>query len=174
VTARWWAAGLLGAGLVLYAVAAVPMRRQAEVAADEYRRARDEARDIRTRLARLERRDAAHARAATALSGAATPGETVRVVRRSVVQSLQGAHVSAVRLGVQAARPPFAARVRLSAEGPLEDVVTLAGRVSRPESGVILERVRFAPRADRVILDLEAVALARGSRPGDPARSAGQ
>ena len=172
MSARWWAAGLLGAGVVLYAVAAVPMRRQAAVAADEYRRARDEARDIRTRLARLERRDAAHARASTALSASSTPGEIVRAVRRSMVRSLQGADVSGVRLGVQAARPPYTARVRLSAVGAFDAVVALAGSVSRPESGVVLERVRFAPRADRVSVDLEAVTLARGAAPSQAAAPA--
>ena len=83
-----------------------PTQRQAAAAADEYRRARDEARDIRTRLARLERRDAAHTRAATALA-AATPGDTVRAVRRSVVQTLQNAGVSGVRLSVLPAGRPM-------------------------------------------------------------------
>ncbi|HUG54025.1 MAG TPA: hypothetical protein VMR21_10495 [Vicinamibacteria bacterium] len=174
MNARWWAVALLGAGGVLYAMAAVPMQRQAGVAADEYRRVRDEARDIRSRLARLERRDAAHARASTVLSGAATPGETVRVVRRSVVQSLQGAQVASVRLGVHPARPPFAARVRLTAEGPFDEVVALAGRLSRPETGVVLDRVRLTPRAGGVSLDLQAVTLARGGGPGPPAASPGQ
>ena len=89
--ARWIAAALLVSAVVLYAAVAVPTQRQAAAAADEYRRARDEARDIRTRLARLERRDAAHTRAATALA-AATPGDTVRAVRRSVVLGLYAEH----------------------------------------------------------------------------------
>jgi len=47
--ARWIAAALVTVGVVLYAAVAVPMRRQAQVAADDYRRARDEARDMRAR-----------------------------------------------------------------------------------------------------------------------------
>ena len=159
--ARWIAGVLVALGIVLYAAVAVPMRRQAQAAADDYRRARDEARDMRARLARLERRDAAHLRAASALAGA-TPAGTVRTVRRSVVQTLLSARVSGVRLGVTAARPPFAARVRLSAFGSFPEVVALAGLVARPETGVVLERVRFGPRGDGVTLELDGVTLGPG------------
>jgi hypothetical protein len=156
--ARWIAAALVVAGVALYAAVAVPTQRQAAAAADEYRRARDEARDIRTRLARLERRDAAHTRAATALA-AATPGGTVRAVRRSVVQTLQDAGVSGVRLGVLPGRPPYAARVRLSASGPYPEVMALTERLSRPETGVVLERVRLSPRAGIVAVEIDGVTL---------------
>jgi hypothetical protein len=156
--ARWIAAALLVSAVVLYAAVAVPTQRQAAAAADEYRRARDEGRDIRTRLARLERRDAAHARAATAMA-AATPGDTVRAVRRSVVQTLQNAGVSGVRLSVLPGRPPFAARVRLSASGSYPEVIALAGRISRPETGVVLERLHLTPRGAVVALDLDGVTL---------------
>jgi hypothetical protein len=159
--ARWIAGALLAGGVVLYAAVALPMRRQAAAAAEDYRRARDEARDMRGRLARLERRDAAHLRAAAALAGA-TPAGTVRTVRRSVVQTLQNAKVSGVRLGVTAARPPYAARVHLSAVGPFPEVIALAGLIARPETGIVLERVRLAPRADGVTLDLDGVTLGPG------------
>ena len=159
--ARWIAAALVTVGVVLYAAVAVPMRRQAQVAADDYRRARDEARDMRARLARLERRDAAHLRAASALAGA-TPAGTVRTVRRSVVQTLQGARVSGVRLGVTAVRAPYAARVHLTASGSFSEVLSLAGLVARPETGVVLERIRFGPRGDGVSLDLDGVTLGPG------------
>jgi hypothetical protein len=159
--ARGIAAALVAGAIVLYSAVALPMRRQAAAAADDYRRARDDARDMRARLARLERRDAAHLRAATALAGA-TPAGTVQKVRRSVVQTLQSARVSSVRLGVTAARAPYAARVHLSAVGPFPEVVALAGLIARPETGVVLERVRLGPRADGVMLDLEGVTLGPG------------
>jgi hypothetical protein len=159
VIARWIAAALLVAAVVLYAAVALPTQRQAAAAADEYRRARDEARDVRSRLARLERRDAAHARAATAVSGA-TPAETVRAVRRSVVQTLQSAAVGGVRLSVTPARPPHAARVRLSANGPFPEVMALTARIARPETGIVLGRVRLSPRPSGTLdLDLEGVTL---------------
>ena len=159
--ARWIAAALVAVGVVIYAAVALPMRRQAQAAADDYRRARDEARDMRARLARLERRDAAHLRAASALAGT-TPAGTVRTVRRSVVQTLQNARVSGVRLGVTAARAPYAARVHLAASGSFPEVVSLAGLVARPETGVVLERIRFAPRGDGVALELDGVTLGPG------------
>jgi hypothetical protein len=64
-----------------------------------------------------------------------------------------------VRLGVSPARGPYAARVRLSAEGPFAQVVSLAGLLARPERGLVLERVRLAPRGQRVSLELEGVTL---------------
>ena len=159
--ARGIAAALLAGAVVLYSAVAVPMRRQAAAAADDYRRARDEARDMRARLARLERRDAAHLRVASALAGA-TPAGIVQRVRRSLVQTLQNARVSGVRLGVTAARAPYAARVHLSAAGPFPEVMALAGRIAGPETGVVLERVRLAPRADGVTLELDGVTLGPG------------
>ncbi len=157
--ARWVAAALLAGGIALYAAVAVPMQRQAAAAAEEYRRARDDARDIRARLARLERRDAIHARASQAIAAASTPGGAVRAVRRSVVQTLQSTRVSGVRLSVVPARAPYTTRVHLSASGPFGDAVTLSGLIARPETGVVLERVHLSPRADGVALDLDGVTL---------------
>ena len=158
MTARWIAAGLVLLSVALYAAVAIPMQRQAAEAAEEYRVARDESRDIRARLGRLERRDAAHVRAVSALAGA-TPADTVRAVRRSVVGTLQEARVSGVRLGVVASHAPYSARVHLSASGPFPEVLSLVGRVARPETGVVLEHVHLAPRGNGVALDLDAVTL---------------
>ena len=80
-------------------------------------------------------------------------------MRRSVVQTLQSAGVSGVRLSVTPGRPPYAARVRLSASGPFPEVMALAGRIARPETGVVLERVRLSPRGGGVALDLDGVTL---------------
>lgn len=161
MNARWIAAALVAAGIGLYATAAIPMQRQAAEAADEYRLARNESRDIRSRLARLERRDAAQGRAAAALA-LATPADTVRAVRRSVVRTLQGAKVSGVRLGVVASRAPYSAKVHLTATGAFPDVMRLSAFLARPETGVVLDRVRLSPRGDVVTLDLDAVTLGSG------------
>ena len=167
VIARWIAAGLLVAAVVLYAAVAVPTQRQAAAAADEYRRARDDARDVRSRLARLERRDAVHTRAAAAVAGA-TPGETVRVVRRSVVQTLQDAGVSGVRLSVTPGRPPFAARVRLSASGPFPEVHGPDGADrAAGNGGRARARAAFAARHG-VALDLDGVTLGPGHEGARP------
>jgi len=159
---RLGAASLLVVAVALYAAVAVPMQRQAAAAADEYRRARDEARDIRARLARLERRDAAHARASHAIA-ADTPGAAVRAVRRSVVQTLQAARVSGVRLGVMAARAPYTTRVHLTAAASFADAVALTGLLARPETGVVLDRVQLTPRGDGVALEVEGVTLGPGA-----------
>ena len=161
--ARWLAAALIAGGFALYGAVALPMQRQAAAAADDDRRARDEARDIRLRLARLERRDAAHLRATTVLASAGNPGDTVRAVRRSIVQGLGEARVSGVHLGVTAGRAPYAVRVHLATEGPFSEVVGLTGLLARPERGLVLERVHLSPRGERVSLDLEAVTLGPGS-----------
>ena len=79
-----------------------------------------------------------------------------------MVQTLQGARVSGVRLGVTAVRAPYAARVHLTASGSFSEVVSLAGLVARPETGVVLERIRFGPRGDGVSLELDGVTLGPG------------
>jgi hypothetical protein len=50
----------------------------------------------------------------------------------------------------------------LSASGSFPEVVSLAGLVARPETGVVLERIRFAPRGDGVALELDGVTLGPG------------
>lgn len=155
------AAALLVLAVALYAAVAIPMQRQAAAAADEYRRARDDAREVRARLARLERRDAAHARASHAVN-ADTPGAAVRAVRRSVVQTLQSARLSGVRLGVVAARAPYTTRVHLTAAASFADAVAFTGLLARPETGVVLERIQLTPRGDGVGLDVDGVTLGQG------------
>ena len=160
--ARWIAAALVAVGLVLYAAVAVPMRRQAAAAADDYRRARDEARDMRARLARLERRDAAHLRAASALAGATPGGHRARRCGVPWCRRCRARASPASGWASRPARSPYAARVRLSAIGSFPEVMALAGRVARPETGVVLERIRLTPRGDGVALDLDGVTLGPG------------
>jgi hypothetical protein len=40
--------------------------------------------------------------------------------------------------------------------------MALAGLIARPETGVVLERVRLGPRADGVMLELDGVTLGAG------------
>jgi hypothetical protein len=154
---RWIALGVLGAAGLLYATAAVPLQRQAAAAADEYRKTRDERREVRTRLARLQRREAVQRHAAQVIPAGATPGDTVRAVRRVVVQTVASAGLSGVRLGVRPGRAPVLAEVHLSTEGPFGDVVRLCGLLTRGETGLVLSQLRLTPRSMGAALDLDAV-----------------
>lgn len=159
---RWVAVALLGVSLLLYAGVARPMQRQAGAAADEYRRARDQRRDVRARLQRLERAGPVP-RARQAAGPAAAPGEVVRSVRRSLVRLVEEAGLSPVRLSVRPGRPPVPAAVQLGAEGSFENVVRFGGLVSRPETGIVLQKFRLSPRQGRVtVLEMDAIALGGG------------
>ena len=153
---------LLLLAVALYAGVAAPLQRQAAAAGGEYRQARQARQRARSRLADLQRRDAARARAEAVLAAArAAPGGGLREVRRHVVDLVNRAHVSGIRLGVRPGHAPVSATVGLSAEGSFADVVGLTSELAQPASGLVLERVRLSSRATRVALDLSAAGLGR-------------
>jgi type II secretory pathway component PulM len=157
---RWIGLALLAAAIVLYVGVARPAQREAAAAGDEYRRARDERRDARARLQRLERRVPALRAADAAAPAPAAPGERVRVVRRAVVRTVEEAGLSPVRLSVRPGRPPAEVSVQLGAEGSFDEVVRFGGLVARPETGIVLQAFRLAPGHGRVTtVELDAVAL---------------
>ncbi|HEY7410158.1 MAG TPA: hypothetical protein VII13_05425 [Vicinamibacteria bacterium] len=154
---------LAGLGLFLLALAvhfalARPWRRSAVAAGAEEGRLRDERREVAHKRAALEKREAVRLRAAVPIA-AREPGELVRAVRRSLVESLEGAGARGVRLGVRPGRHAAAAAVSLAAEADFEEVMRLSGHLVRPGSGLVLERVRFSPRPGGVGLDVEAVGV---------------
>ena len=151
---------LLLLAMALYVAGAVRLESQAAAASDEYRQARDRRRDARSRLAQLERREAARARAIAILAAARNaPAGGVREVRRGIVDLVTRSSVAGVRLGVRPGRPPASAAVALSAEGSFADVMSLARELSRAGRGLVLGRVRLEARSSRVGLDLEASGL---------------
>ena len=151
---------LLLLAIVLYFAVAVRLELQAAAASDEYRQARDRRRDARSRLAELERHQAARARAVALLAAArSAPAGGVREVRRGIVDLVTRSRVSAVRLGVRPGRPPASAVVALSAEGSFADVMSLTGELARAGRGLVLDRVRLSARSSRVGLDVEASGL---------------
>jgi len=155
---------LLLVAAVVYFAGAMRLESQAAAASDEYRQARDQRRDVRLRLAELERREAARARAVAVLAAArSAPSGGVREVRRGIVDLVTRARVSAVRLGVRPGRPPASATVALSAEGSFTEVMRLTGELARAGGGLVLDRVRLVSRSPRVGLDVEASGL--GSAP---------
>ena len=146
--------------VVLYVAGAVRLESQAAAASDEYRQARERRRDARSRLAELERREAARARAVAILAAARNaPAGGVREVRRGIVDLVTRSRVSSVRLGVRPGRPPVSASVALSAEGTFADVMSLTGELSRAGRGLVLDRVRMSARSSRVGLDVQASGL---------------
>jgi hypothetical protein len=159
--------GLLTALLVLaaalvYWLGTRPLEEKAMVAADQYRRAREERHAQQARLAPLERGEAAVRHASASFSSLSTgPGADLRGVRRAVVTTLRGAKLSGVRLAVRPGRPPVAASVHLVASGTFHDVVELSGQLVRPGSGFILDQVRLSPRSSAVDLELDAFGLER-------------
>jgi hypothetical protein len=149
--------------LLLYYGAALPLRARAAQATDEHRMARRQRQEMLTRLAALERREAAVRQASAAMASLTGGDEVVRAVRRAVVALVSAAGVEGVRLAVRPARPPLAATVSLAARGRFPDVLALSGQVGGPETGLVLSRTRLAAREGLVTLDVEATAL--GPRP---------
>jgi hypothetical protein len=64
-----------------------------------------------------------------------------------------------VRLDVAPARSPLAARARLSAQGAFADVVRLAEHAVGAKTGLVPERLRFAPAGPELGLELDGGTL---------------
>lgn len=144
---------------VLYFAVARPLRAQASAYADAFGAARIERRDATARVAELQRRGQARARAVAAVKGAAgDPAGTTRAVRLSVAQAVEGSRAAGVHLAI---RPSAnGVDVNVTARGPAADVLHLAGQLARPEFGVVLERVSFTRSAGAVGLQVEGLGIA--------------
>jgi hypothetical protein len=149
---------LLTASVVAYAGVTRPLQRRLAAAADEFKAARDERRDLRRRIQRVERRGVVP-RLAAARAKDVAPGELVREVRRSLVKTVEEAGLSPVRLSVRPGPPAAGAAVQLDAQGTFTDVVRFTGLVTRAERGIALQKIRLGPRSGTTGLDLEAVAF---------------
>ena len=157
MTARAVALLLLAAALAAYGGVALPARRAAAALGDDYRRARDRRREATLRLSALQREQAA--RQVAARSSAGSGGEPLVALRRAVLESVKGSGVSNVRLSLNPGRPPVAASVHVSGEGRFEDVVRFTAAVAPPGGGVVLDRVRFTPGPEAILLELDALSF---------------
>jgi hypothetical protein len=152
---------LLLLAAALHLAIARPAARALGEAGDEYRKARNERAAHESRLALSERRARAQERAMALLARAAYP--TLPAVRRHVLAQLAGLPLVDVRLEVKATKPPAFAEIKLAAQGDFHDLVTLAARLGRRDTGLALESVAFArsERDERVKLTVTAETVAR-------------
>jgi len=160
VTSRVAAAVMLLLAAALYFVAALPMWREAAAAADAFGRARIERHDAAARVAALERRRQARARAVSAVTEAGgDPATSTRAVRRSVSQVLERSRTSGVSLNIRPGAQGV--DVAITARGAADDVLRLAGDLARPEVGVVLGRVQLTRASPGVSVVLEGLGVAR-------------
>jgi hypothetical protein len=159
MSSRWAALVIVGVAAVLYLGVARPLRTRAAAYADAFGAARVERRDATARLADLQRRSQARARAVAAVKGAADdPAVTTRAVRRSVAQAVESSRAGGVHLAI---RPGVnGVDVNVSARGRAADVLDLTGQLARPEFGVVLERVSLARSAGDVGLQVQGLGIA--------------
>jgi hypothetical protein len=149
---------------LLLSFAAVPLRARAARERDAYAAARRERQQAQARLAPLEHRDRARRQAAAALAGAGqAEGGPAAAVRRGVLATADRAGATRVRLGVRPGAGEVS--VRLAASASYADAVRLPGDVARPETGLVLQRVRFERRPNERLIAVEVEAVAPlGSR----------
>jgi hypothetical protein len=160
VTARLFSAAPLVAAVLLYGGVAVPLRARADRARDAYAQARRARQQAQVELASLQRREAAWRQAA--LPAATPEDEAAAALRRTVLAALEAGGATNVRLSVRPS--PRGPSVRVSATAPYAAAVRLAADMARPGTGLVLERVRLQPRADRGRVALEVEALAPRAR----------
>ena len=154
--------------LLLVAVAAVlqiglgvPARRDRDEARTAYARGREERERLRARVAELERS------AATESASVADPAAAVRALRASLLRATDGLPVGSIQIAATPGdRRQVAARGRLAVNGPLADALVVTGRLARPTSGVLLERVRLTETraaSGQVRLEVEGFSIGAGS-----------
>lgn len=150
---------MVGVAVALYSGVALPLRGRAAAYADAFGAARVERRDATARVADLQRRSQARARAVAAVKGAAgDPAVTTRAVRQSVAQAVEGSRAAGVHLAIRPS--PDGVDVDVTARGPVAEVLHLTGQLARAEAGVVLERVSFTRAADGVGLHVDGLGIA--------------
>lgn len=152
---------LLLAAALAYLGVALPARARAAAAQDQFARVREDRQRLRTRRAELERQQEAQERAARVMT-AAGGADAVSALRTAVVSAIEGEPVTGVQLSVSGGRGAVAARFQVSASGSFPQIVRLSGRLARPGSGLVLERLRFRPTASGLRLEAEGLTLAAG------------
>jgi hypothetical protein len=159
VTRRLAALALAALAAVVHFAFTVPTRREVAMTVDAYGRARVDRHAAAGRLAALERRRDARAKAVSAANAAADPAATTRAVRLAVSRVLETSGAGGVHLGI---RPgPEGADVAVTARGSADDVVRLAGDLARPEVGVVLGLVQMTRSADLVGVQIQGRGVAR-------------
>lgn len=147
---------LLAAG-GLYWGLALPARRATARAEAELVRLKAETEPLRQKSAERERRRAVEE--AWRQAGPKGSDGALTALRRSVLDSIEGARVSDVRLSVARASAPQAVRAHLSAEGSFDDLIALSQRVVGLRTGLVPERLRWTVAGSGLSLDIDASTL---------------
>jgi hypothetical protein len=159
MTMRAAALAMIAAAVLLFFAAARPLRARVAADADAFGDARLVRREVVARVAALQRRNQARARAIAAVQGAAEdPAETTRAVRRSVAQAVEGSRAEGLHLAI---RPGArGVDVAVNARGSVADVLDLTAALARPEFGVVLDRVSFTRSGNEIALSVQGIGIA--------------
>lgn len=154
---------LIGLAAALHLGVTLPTESKSLATKDEYTRLRTKRRDADRKLQVIERRLAEREQVSQILAQtpAVTPERAVPEVRRRVVETLDAAGVSKVRLEVRPpAQAPAIASITLQGEAAFFDAVGLAEALLRPTSGLVIDKFRMASTAGNpVLLEVEASAV---------------
>ena len=159
MTVRTVALLMLLAAAILHLAVARPLSDRAGAHADAFGIARVARQEVTVRHAEMQRRSLARARAMAAVKGANADRDlTTRAVRQSVARAVEGSQASGVQLSI---RPSEAGiDVNVMARGDAADVLDLAGKLARPEFGVVLERVSLARSDGKVTVQVKGLGVA--------------
>jgi hypothetical protein len=148
---------LLVAAALLSLGVALPARADRDAARERFAQARAQRERVRAQLALAERSGAA---GRTPEAGAAA----ARTLRASLLHATDGLPVSAVQIEASSERGRPGARGRLSAAGRMGDVLTLADRLARGSSGVMVQQLMLVAGREGTPLVRLDVQCASGRR----------
>jgi len=162
MTRRLVGLGLLLAAALVYVGLTLPARGARDEARTAFARQREERERLRAEVARLERR------ASAARPGAPDGAAAARALRLSLLAATRGLLIGDVQIASHPERRgTTAARGRLGGTGRQADLLSVAGRLADPGSGVLLERLELALRPEGVRLEADAISVGPGLPPGD-------
>ncbi len=155
--ARLLAASLLLAAGAVWMAWGRPLRQETLSLADEYRRLRDERRQLETGTARERRSGVARQQALASLIS--SRGAVLPNARRAALKCLAETALGEVRLGVKAGKlgsSTEAAQVHIQGTGSFSEVIKLTDQLTESPNLFILEQVSFTPRGERIEVAIEA------------------
>jgi len=158
VSARVLAAALLLGAAGLWLAVTLPALRERDSAYVEFAQVRQQREQLRSQLAASEARSAA-------LRSPEAGAAAVRAVRASLLRASSGLGVADVQIATSGSGGRPGASGQLSAEGRMAEVVTLADRLARRDSGVRVEHVHFAASgggSSRMRVDLDCATGSAG------------
>jgi hypothetical protein len=151
---------LLAVALLIYMTVTSPGYEAAADARRQVENVRHETDEASRRLVDAERRAAFLGRAAAFMSQSSGGVDSIQRVRVGIVRTLRDVGISHVRLEVRPTSSTGVATVSLSADAGFFELMQLVAHLTRPGSGIVLQRLGLGGDPSSATIDAVAIGAA--------------